>query len=114
MIDSIPDEYDEFTVPDVRGHVAEIDDDSVLADLVEYEREHKNRKTALEAINDRRSTLSPTGDDDPDEVVVTTTDAYIGMVAGLHFDRRYEHKRTAYTTRVKRAIENGELRRVDI
>ncbi|AAM88689.1 hypothetical protein PhiCh1p16 [Natrialba phage PhiCh1] len=69
-----------------------------LEEFLEYEREHKNRKTVIEPLERELLTVTTTGRN---------------YVAGLWFDSMSEEKVVRRTTRVEQAIEREELREVD-
>lgn len=105
------DAYDGMTVGEVKDAVREGDySDSQLADIDAYERDHHDRVTLTRWLASRYD--EPEGETEPDEVVVEAGEQ-IGHVAGLHFEYAFEHKTTEYNTRIKRAIERGDLRRIE-
>lgn len=105
------DGYDDMTVEEVKDAVRNGDfTTDEIRDILEYEEDHKDRVTITGWIEERY--LPPAEDAEPETVTVTAGE-YIGYVAGLHFDRQFEHKTVEYNTRIEQAIEDGDLRRVN-
>lgn len=68
MTAPVPDEYDEWTVDDVRANVTDVDDPEHLRAWLDYERAHEGRSTADDAITERLDdvTADTAGQDDAD------------------------------------------------
>lgn len=63
----VPDEYDDYTVDDVRDHVGDIDDPDELDALLAYEQANKDRDTAADAIESRRSAIDADEDESAED-----------------------------------------------
>ena len=74
-----------------------------LAEFLEYERDHKNRKTVVEPLE--RELV---------DVLPASSAGYGGRyVAGIWFDEVDEPTTVRRSTRIEQAIEAGELQQVD-
>lgn len=126
----IPDNYDELTVDETLDALADVEGDE-LVEFIEHERDNKNRVSVLEPLVERLDSEpvetddseaeddeSEDADDDDDslsrgdEVTVTKSENY-GYAAGLWFDTADETKDVTVNTRIRRAIEDGELELVE-
>lgn len=71
-----------------------------LAEFIEFEREHKNRKTVIEPLERQLVEVAP-------------EDTSTQYVAGIWWDEPSEAKMARTSSRVREAIEDGRLRRVN-
>jgi hypothetical protein len=89
--------YEDLNVEETLEAVADFDGDR-LAEFLEYEQEHKDRKTVLEALDDELVTVTPTGNQ------------YAG---GIWFDELDAERTVRRSARIDRAIDAGELEVID-
>ena len=87
------DNYDEKNVEATLEAVRRLDDEDVAA-FVEYEREHKSRKTVIEPLERELVEVTPVGSQ---------------YAAGLWFDDADDSRRVRRSRRVDRAIAEGDL-----
>lgn len=134
----VPEDYDEYSVGDVRTAVREVDDAARLDAWFDYEAAHADRKTAKEAIADRLGSLTdteqPAAEDGREELVgmeayhAADEDAEVGRdgvrrivvknrkkgpnaVAGHTFGRG-ETRTVRVTPELKKALRSGYLSKV--
>ena len=94
--------YQDLNRDETLDAVADFDGER-LAAFVEYEREHKDRKTVIEPLE--RELV---------DVVPATGTTYGGRyVAGIWFDEVDEPTTVRRSTRIEQAIDAGELQEVD-
>lgn len=82
-------DYDELNRDETLNAVADFDARR-LTEFLEFEREHKNRKTVIEPLEDELVEVSPVGEQQ--------------YVAGLWFDDPYETKVVRRNSRIDEAI----------
>lgn len=104
------DNYDGMTVDEVKEEVRSGSfSHNELKEILSYEEENKDRVTITRWLEDR---VEENAEVEPDEVTVEMGNT-TGYVAGLLFERPFERKTVEFGTRIKRALERGDLRRVD-
>lgn len=90
--------YDELNRDETLDAVADFDGER-LVDFLEFEREHKDRKTVVDPLERELVDVVPTG--------------RTQYAAGIWFDEPDEPTTVRRSTRVERALEAGELQEVD-
>lgn len=118
------DNYDDATVDETLDAVSDFSTEEKV-EFLQFERENKNRTGVIEPLEaDLPDGAVPEAESDDDaepdvsataplgDEVTVTVDEY-GYAAGLWFDNADETKTVERTTRITRAIENGELEVVD-
>lgn len=129
MSENVPDEYDEWTVSEVAAAVANVDDLTVVRDWYTYEAAHKDRTTALAAIDERTGELEDDGDEptvdeedagDEEEPAEDSPEGFVkvrnldgkGKHAGGHSFGPGELKIVRSSPQLEEAIRRGELQYV--
>lgn len=108
-MDAPADDYDEYTVKEAKAAVRDGDLDPAAA--LAYEREHKDRVTLTDWLDDRLPDVDDVADDGPEMVPVASTRT--GMIAGMLFKSSNETRLVERTPRVEEAITQGDLRELD-
>lgn len=104
--------YEELTVDETLEVVDELGDDEI-EQFIEYERDHKNRTTVIDPLEELLSDSDESGDTgtaEPETVTVTVEVGNYG--GGIFFDDATETKTVERTTRVQQALDNGNLTEV--
>lgn len=102
--------YDQFTVKDTKEairHSDGVDEAEVLA----YERDHKDRVTLTRWLENRLEGNAESDDDGPEMVAVASTRS--GMIAGILFEDAHETRVLERSARVEEAISDGYLRELE-
>lgn len=102
-------QYDEFTVHDVRKAIRRTDDLETLETILEYERETKERVTAIEEIEERHEEVEVEHSEySPSYLTVRNLKSRTREIAGYTFGPN-EAKRLPNTNRLQMAIGRGEV-----
>lgn len=135
----IIDDYDEQTVPEVKETLASADyTDAELGSVLDYEREHKDRVTLIDHLEELREDAPPARGGRPEHAVdvdtsegyveraetdhsrfdgarpeVTVTAASRGYHGGEWFDDERTPHRVVRTPRIDEAIKEGDLQCID-
>lgn len=90
--------YDELNRDETIAAVADFDEER-LAEFIEFERKHKDRKTVINPLKRELVDVVPAGDQQ--------------YVAGIWFDDETEPETVRRTPRIEQAVEDGDLQEVE-